>query len=97
MNRQAILDRVKAEAPVLKRKYGLASLAVFGSMARGDDHEGSDLDILVNFEGPATFRGFMGLKLELEALSGRQVDLLTPKCLSAAMNDEIEKEAILAS
>jgi len=95
MNRQAILDRLNAEAPGLKTKYGVKSLAVFGSMARGDDHEGSDVDILVTFEGPATFRGFMGLKLDLEELFGRRVDLLTPKCLRPAMQAEIDKEAIL--
>jgi predicted nucleotidyltransferase len=97
MNRQAILDRLNAEAPALRKKYGVKSLAVFGSMARGDDHEGSDVDVLVTFEGPATFRGFMGLKLDLEELCGRRVDLLTPRCLSPEMAEEIDKEAILAS
>jgi predicted nucleotidyltransferase len=95
MNRQTILDRLNAEAPGLKRKYGVKSLAVFGSMARGDDREGSDVDILVEFDGPATFRGFMGLKLDLEDLLGRRVDLLTPKCLRPAMQAEINEEAIL--
>jgi predicted nucleotidyltransferase len=95
MNRQAILERLNAEAPGLRKKYGIKSLAVFGSMARGEDHEGSDVDILVTFEGPATFRGFMGLKLALEDLLGRRVDLLTPRCLRPTMQAEIEKEAIL--
>jgi len=97
MDRQAILERLNAEAPGLKRKYGVKSLAVFGSMARGDDHEGSDVDILVTFDGPATFDNFMGLKLDLEDLFGRRVDLLTPRCLSPEMSDEIEKEAVFAS
>ena len=96
MDRQAILDRLNAEAPGLKRKYGVKSLAVFGSMARGDDHEGSDVDVLVTFETRATFDNFMGLKLDLEDLFGRRVDLLTPRSLSPEMSDEIEKEAILA-
>ena len=95
MNRQAILDRLSAEAPGLKRKYGVESLAVFGSMARGDDREGSDVDVLVTFVGKATFDNFMGLKLDLEDLFGRRVDLLTPKCLRPAMRAEIDKEAIL--
>ncbi len=95
MNRQAILERLNAEAPGLKEKYGVKSLAVFGSMARGDDHEESDVDILVTFEGPATFRRFMGLKLELQDLFDRRVDLLTPRCLSPRMRVDIEKEAIL--
>lgn len=95
MNRQAILDLLNAEAPGLKRKYGVKSLAVFGSMARGDDREGSDVDVLVEFEGPATFSNFMGLKLDLEDLVGRRVDLLTPRCLSPRMQTEIDREAVL--
>ena len=66
MNRQAILDRLHAEAPALREKYRVKSLAVFGSMARGDDREGSDVDILVTFEGKADFDRFMGLKLDLK-------------------------------
>ncbi len=49
----------------MRLRYGLKSLAVFGSVARGDDHEKSDLDILVTFEGKATFDRFMDLKLYL--------------------------------
>ncbi len=94
MNRTAILERLNAEASSLRRKYGVKSLAVFGSMARGDDHEGSDVDMLVRFEGKATFDNFMGLKLDLEDLLGRRVDLLTPKCLRPEMETEIEREAI---
>jgi uncharacterized protein len=94
MNRRAILDRLHDEAPGLRQKYGVRSLAVFGSMARGDDREDSDVDILVTFEGRATFDNFMGLKLDLEDLLGRPVDLLTPKCLGPGLEARIEKEAI---
>jgi predicted nucleotidyltransferase len=59
--RQTILDRLNTEAPGLRRKYGVKSLAVFGSIARGDDRDGSDADVLVKFEGKATFDNFMGL------------------------------------
>lgn len=97
MNRQAILERLHAEAPGLKRKYGVKSLAVFGSMARGDDHEGSDVDILVTFEGPATFDDFMGLKLDLEDLFGRKVDLGTPNTLRPGMRARVEKDLIHVS
>ncbi len=95
MDCQAILDRLNAEAPALRARFGVKTLAVFGSMARGDDREGSDVDVLVTFEGRTTFDNFMGLKLDLEDLFGRSVDLLTPKCLRPEMQAEIEKEAIL--
>jgi uncharacterized protein len=94
MNRQAILDRLTAEGPGLRKRYGVKTLAVFGSMARGDDREDSDVDILVTFEGRATFDNFMGLKLDLEDLFGRSVDLLTPKSLRPEIQAVIEKEAI---
>ena len=95
VNRRAILDRLNAEAPGLKKKYGVKSLAVFGSMARGDDHEGSDVDILVTFEGPATFDNFFDLKFHLEALFGRPVDLGTPDMLRPQLRHLVEKEVIL--
>lgn len=94
MDRNAILKRLSAEAPALKRKYGVKSLAVFGSMARGDDHEESDVDVLAKFEGRATFDNFMGLKLDLEELLGRRVDLLTPNCLNPDMETELAREAV---
>jgi uncharacterized protein len=96
MNRQAILERLFAESPGLKAKYGIKSLAVFGSMARGDNQDTSDVDVFVTFEGKATFDRFMGLRLELQDLFGKRVDLLTPKSLSPAMQAEIRKEAVFA-
>src|SRR5438093_9028299 len=97
MNRQAILDRLNAEAPGLRKKYGVKSLAVFGSMARGDDHEGSDVDILVAFEGKPTFDNFFDLKFYLEDLFGRAVDLGTPDMVRPDSRPLVEKEAILVS
>jgi predicted nucleotidyltransferase len=63
-------------------------------MARGDDHQGSDLDILVTFEGRTAFSNFTGLKLELEELFGRRVDLGTPKTLSPDMRERVEMDLI---
>jgi uncharacterized protein len=95
MTRQAILDRLRAEAPALRRKYAVKSLAIFGSIARGDDREGSDVDVLVEFEGGAKFDNFFDLKSELEGLFGRPVDLGTPEMLRPGLRPLVEKEAIL--
>jgi predicted nucleotidyltransferase len=94
MNRQAILDRLNAEAPGLRRRFGVKTLGVFGSVARGDGGEGSDLDVLVTFEGPATFRQFMGLKLYLEDTFARPVDLATPNMLRPRIRPGIERDLI---
>jgi predicted nucleotidyltransferase len=94
VDRQAILDRLHAEAPALRERYGVSSLAVFGSMARGDDREDSDVDILVTFDGKPTFRGYMGLKLDLEDLLGRPVDLATPDTLRPEIRPGVERDLI---
>lgn len=94
MNRASILERLSAEAPGLRERYGVRSLALFGSMARGDDREESDVDLLVTFEGKATFDNFMGLKLDLEDLLGRRVDLGTPNTLRPEMRARVEKDLI---
>lgn len=87
---QATLARHKAEIDA----FGVASLAVFGSFARDTAREASDMDFLVRFEGPATFDRFMGLKLFLEDLFGRKIDLVTEQALRPELRQHIEREAL---
>lgn len=73
---------------------GVKSLAVFGSLARGEATPGSDIDILVEFDLPVGLFEFIRLKLYLEELTGRRVDLVTPDALRPAMRAEILSEAV---
>ena len=57
--------------------FDVRSLALFGSVARGEATLNSDLDFLVEFDGSATFRGYMGLKFFLEDLFDCPVDLVS--------------------
>lgn len=61
--------------PILKR-YGVVEAALFGSVARGDDTEKSDVDILVRIGKTMTLMDFVGLKVELEERLGKRVDLV---------------------
>jgi len=70
------------------------SLALFGSVARDEAGPESDLDLLLEFEGPATFDLFMGLKLFLEDLLGCRVDLVMQKALKPRMRPMVEREAV---
>ena len=74
--------------------FGVKSLMVFGSVARSEEHKDSDIDILVEFNGPATFHGYMGLSEFLERLLGRKVDLVTTKALREPLREGILREAI---
>lgn len=69
----------------------IKKLSLFGSALRADFHEGSDIDILVEFEpdkGP-TLLGLARMERELTEIIGRKVDLRTPKELSVYFRDKV--------
>jgi predicted nucleotidyltransferase len=94
MNRQMILDCLSDQAGSLRRRFGVKELSVFGSVARDEAHEDSDLDLLVTFDGTPDFDRFMDLKFYLEDLLGRTIDLVTPSALRPELRSRIEREAI---
>jgi len=74
-------------------RYPVRNPRVFGSVARGEDQEGSDVDILVEPEfGVTTFVHLIGLEDELKALLGARVDVLTPGGLRKPVAERIERE-----
>ena len=66
---------------------------VFGSVARGEDRDGSDIDLLVDALPGATLFDLGALQVELEALLGMRVDLLTPGDLPGALRQRVLAEA----
>ena len=97
MDRIVIMARLHDAAPALCGKYGVKLPQVFGSVARGDNQDDSDVDIFTEFEGRPTFDNDMGLNCDLEELLGTRVDLLTPRSLTPALREVIEREAIRVS
>ncbi len=93
MSRDEILQ-VLAEHREELKGFGVKSLALFGSVVRGEARPDSDVDILVEFEGPATFDRYMELKFFLEELLGRRVDLVTRKALKPRLRPHVEREAV---
>lgn len=96
MNRDDIQRRLKDHREELTA-LGVKSLAVFGSVAQGKAKAGSDLDLLVDFNTPATFDQYMTLKFFLEDLFQCRIDLVTRKALKPRMRAHVEKEAILVA
>lgn len=75
------------------RKFNTANLRVFGSVLRGADREGSDLDLIVDPLPGATLLDLGGLQIELESLLAVRVDLLTPGDLPLKFRAEVLSQA----
>lgn len=76
------------------RRFSVRHLALFGSVARDEARPTSDVDVLVEFDGPATFDRYTGLLAFLEDLFGRHVDLLTPRSIKPRVAERIERELV---
>jgi uncharacterized protein len=96
MERDKILARLKSRKRRLK-KFGIHSLSIFGSVARGQAHKNSDVDILVDFERPVGLFEFARLKMYLEDILEHPVDLVTPEALRQEFREDILREAIRAA
>jgi predicted nucleotidyltransferase len=77
---------------VLIRRNGVSRIAVFGSVARGDDSPGSDIDLLVEFSERKGLLGVVALERQLEAALGREVDLLTEGAISPYLRGRIRRD-----
>ncbi|HFD86113.1 MAG TPA: DNA polymerase subunit beta [Gammaproteobacteria bacterium] len=94
MNKQQILGLLEKQKPELMRRFAVRDLALFGSTARGEAGDKSDVDILVSFDGPATSARYFGLLFYLEDHLGRPVDLVTDKALRPELRPYVDREAI---
>lgn len=86
----ALLQAHRAEIDA----FGVKSLALFGSVARDEARPDSDVDVLVEFDGPTTFDAYTGLLIYLEGLLGTPVDLATPKMLKPRIVPNVERDSL---
>ena len=94
MTRDEVIDTLRAHRATLAERFGVTSLALFGSYARGTATDSSDIDILVRFDGPATSKSYFGVQFYLEDLFGRPIDLVTDKALRPRFRPYVEREAV---
>ena len=94
MNRQQVLILLAQSRPELSAQFGVTRLSLFGSFARNEATESSDIDVLVSFDGPATSQRYFGVLFFLEDLLGRPVDLVTDKALRAELRPHVEQSLI---
>ena len=94
MRRDEVIQKVRQHYRGLAEDYGMKSLALFGSVARDEATDTSDVDVLVDFGAPPTFDQYIGLKIFLEALLQCQVDVVTMRALKERVRPYVEKESV---
>jgi hypothetical protein len=99
VERERIIARLRKHEPEL-RSAGVAALALFGSIARGEERSDSDLDIVVRLApgdgGLSWFRRMDALRGRLEAISGRRVDLVAEPIRKPQLRQLIDRDRVVA-
>ena len=93
MTTEQLVKSKREEILRVAAQHGAYNIRVFGSMARGEAGAGSDIDLLVDLEPGRSLLDLGGLQVELEALLGRPVDVVTEAGLYWLLRRRILKEA----
>lgn len=93
MRPSVALQANRAEIRSVVERNRACNARVFGSVLHGDDHEGSDLDILIDPTPATTLMDVARIQVELEKLLGVSVDVLTPKALPDQFRGHVLAEA----
>ena len=97
MTQQITHDQISALMQPCRQdlaRLDVASLSVFGSVARAESRDDSDIDVLVGFNGSPTIDRYMDVKLLLERVTGRRIDLVTEGALRPELRSRIVQEAV---
>jgi len=94
MKIRQILQEKRAEILQLATKHGAFNVRIFGSVARGEEREDSDVDFLVEMETERSLLDRIGLIQDLEDFLGKKVDVANVKGLREAFRERILREAI---
>ena len=93
MTLKQIVSRLSANLGELEQAFGVKSLALFGSVARNEATEASDVDLLVDFGKAPSFRQYTNALLYLEDLLGCKVDLVTQDSLKAELIPSVKRNS----
>lgn len=94
MTQTELLKEKRTEILQIAKNYGAYNVRVFGSVARGEADEKSDIDLLVDMEPGRSLLDLIGLLMDLEALLGCKVDVVTVKGLRDRIRERVLKEAV---
>lgn len=92
-----IISLLRKHESIIRERFGVATIGIFGSFARGEERPDSDVDVLVTFrKGEETFNNYMDCKFYFEDLFGRKVDLVMKDALKKRLKPHILDEVVYA-
>ncbi len=94
MDRAAVIEVLRQHHGELEAEFGVRRLALFGSAARDQLRDDSDVDILVELAGPVSYDRYFSLLERLERLLGRRVDLATVRGLKPRARERVERDLV---
>ncbi|MDJ0898066.1 MAG: nucleotidyltransferase family protein [Xenococcus sp. MO_188.B8] len=94
---EQIYETLQQYLTKLQEQYQVKTLGVFGSYARGEATDSSDLDLLVEFQGDLTFDKYMDLKFFLEGLFDKKIDLVIRDDIKPQIREKVLGETIYVS
>jgi len=94
MRKEEVLKLLSQHKPELVRRFGITDLALFGSIARDEATDTSDVDVMVEFEGRSTAKRYFGVQFYLEDLLKRPVDLVQKEVVRPELKPYVERDLI---
>ena len=94
MKPSVLLQQHRDQIRQIALRHRVSAIKVFGSVARGDDREGSDLDLLVEPTTDTSMFDIGGIQFEVSQLLGIEVDVLTPRALPESFKATVLAEAL---
>ncbi len=94
MNFNEVLSQKREDVLRVAARYGAHNVRIFGSVARGEADDASDLDVLVDLEPGRSLFDLGGLLMELQELLGLQVDVVTEQGLRPRIRERVLREAM---
>ena len=94
LNRDDVLGLLREHKPIMKERFGVSEISLYGSFARDEANDDSDIDVVVKFEGKPTAKTYFGAQFYIEDLSGRKVDLARRHELRKEILPYVDKDLI---
>ena len=95
LTRKDVLDLLREHKPIMKERFGVTELSLYGSFARDEATEDSDIDVIVKFEDKPSAKSYFGAQFYIEDLSGRKVDLARMHELRKEIRPYVDKDLII--